>query len=93
MARDQQRLIELALESLESKRSEIEQEIAQLRKLSRGGRGKAAAVVAASEKRPAVIRKAGKRKTRFSKEERERRSARMTAYWANWRKQKSREKK
>jgi hypothetical protein len=91
MASDRQRLLELALETLEHKRKELDLEIAQLMRQLRGRRGKAPALTASKD--PGAVPGGKIRRIRFSKEERERRSARMKAYWDNWRKQKSREKK
>jgi hypothetical protein len=92
MASDRQRLLELALESLENKRRDLDLEIAELTRQLRGGRGKSPSSPKAAKVTPAA--QGGKKKhVRFTKEERGRRSARMTAYWDNWRKQKGREKK
>ncbi len=79
MASERQRLVELALESLQNKKRQIDEEIAALtRELHRGGR---------RTKAPATeVRAASKRRSTFSKEERNRRSARMKTYWENWRK-------
>ena len=92
MANDRQRLIELALESLENKRKELDLEIAALTRQLRGGR-RSAPQSGSPAKKAAGARAAGRKRIRFTKEERMRRSARMTAYWDNWRKQKNREKK
>jgi hypothetical protein len=91
MASDRQRLLELALETLENKRKEIDTEIAKLSRQLRGGGGRKAA--AAPVKGAAGKKGARRRRVRFSREERLRRAARMKAYWENWRKQKGREKK
>ena len=88
MATARQRLLQLALESLENKRKEIEAEIAALTRELLCGRGTRPAAAAAK----LSAGRAGKRRTRFSKDERARRSARMKAYWDNWRKQKGRRK-
>ena len=85
MASERQRLIELALESLHNKKKQIDGEIEELTRELRGGRGRRA--VAAAAVRKAVGRPKRKR-SRFTKEERLRRSQRMKAYWENWRKQK-----
>ncbi len=92
MANDRQRLLELALETLENKREEIDLEIAQLSRQLRGTRGKAAPLAISAKKAP-LTQAPQKRRIRFTREERQRRSARMKAYWDNWRKQKNRDKK
>jgi hypothetical protein len=85
MASERQRLIELALESLWNRKKEIDQEIADLiREL--GGRPAQMAIsippiAATGAAKP-------KKRSRFTNEERLRRSQRMKAYWDNWRKQK-----
>ena len=92
MASDRQRLLELALETLENKRRAIDAEIAELSRQLRGAGGGRGA--AGPSKKPAAQKTGSKRRRiRFSKEERMRRAARMKAYWENWRKQKAREKK
>ena len=91
MATDRRRVLELALESLESKRRQIELEIEGLTRELRGGaRGRQSAGSSATAAAPAGGQK--RRRSRFTKDERLRRSARMKAYWENWRKQKRREK-
>ena len=92
MASDRQRLLELALESLENKRKEIDAEIAELTRQLRGASGKKTST-GPSARGAAVKKGAKRRRVRFSKEERLRRGARMKAYWETWRKQKGREKK
>jgi hypothetical protein len=83
MPRERERLLELALESLLNKKTEIQAEIDEItRELNRGRRKKAA---------PAAVGRPRK-KPRFSKEERLRRAKRMKEYWQNWRKQKKTEK-
>jgi cell division septum initiation protein DivIVA len=91
MASERQRLIELALESLQNKKKEIDAEIEELTRELRGGRGRRAVTPAAASKAPAVGR-ARRKRSRFTKEERLRRSRRMKAYWENWRKQKKGQK-
>ena len=90
MAKERQRLLELALESLENKRKSIEEEISAISQELRGGRGKAISVV--KSVKPADKNKTRKRRSRFSKEERIRRSQRMKAYWDNWRKKRNQPK-
>jgi cell division septum initiation protein DivIVA len=93
MPSERMRILELALESLHNKKKQIDDEIAELsRELKRG---KGAKVIAAAElpaKTVKTITK-GKKRPSFSKEERSRRAARMTAYWIKWRKDKAKEKK
>src|SRR5213593_4737320 len=68
------RLIELAIEALESKKAAIDAEIAQLRKELRPAR----------RRRPARARRVAK-KSRISAAGRKALSERMTAHWAEWR--------
>jgi len=89
MPNDRRRILELALESLQLKKKEIEAEIAEI---NRELRGKTAtrkpSSKASKAKKPAASSKAAKKRTRFTKEERLRRSQRMKEYWDNWRKNK-----
>ena len=86
---DRNRILELALESLENKKKQIDEEIAQITRELRGqAPRKPLAARQTTAKRAARARK----RPRFSKEERIRRSQRMKAYWENWRKKKSRPK-
>jgi hypothetical protein len=87
MAKDRRRILELALESLENKKRQLDEEIAQISRELRGGAGKQAY---AAVKKPAAA--SAKKRFHFSKEERQRRSARMKAYWANRSNNKSRAK-
>jgi len=90
MPSDRYRILELALESLENKKRQIDAEIAEI---NRELQGKAPAKKAASKTKTAGGKTAPARKpARFSKEERMRRSQRMKGYWENWRKKKAREK-
>ena len=86
MANEQRRLrlLELALESLEAKRREIEAEISALK---RGGRPSAA-----KPRGRRAVAPARRKHSRFSRQERLRRSRRMKAYWQKWRKRRSRTK-
>jgi hypothetical protein len=86
MLKGQRRILELALESLENKKKEIDQEIAEIAREIKGA-PKASASFAPAAK--AAAPKAGRKRSRFTKEERLRRSARMKAYWNNWRKKKA----
>lgn len=86
---DRNRLLELALESLENKKKQIDEEIAELIRELGGQPPKQLVVV--RRQTASVLKTATARKhPRFSKEERIRRSQRMKAYWDNWRKKKSR---
>ena len=87
------RLIELAIEALETQRSAIDKEISALRAGFRAG------IRALQTGGKAVTRKAGKRTSRAAKQTRKKggmsaaakkaQSLRMKAYWAKKRKQKS----
>ena len=83
MPSDHRRILELALETLENKKKQLDAEIAEINRELRGETVKKA--VAPTEG-------SAKRRSRFSKEERLRRSQRMSAYWENWRKKKARQK-
>src|SRR5207249_9979872 len=74
------RLIELAIEALESKKAAIDAEIAQLRKELRSPRNR----------RQVRTRTVGK-KSRISAAGRKALSERMTARWAEWRAERARE--
>jgi hypothetical protein len=91
MLSDRHRILELALESLENKKKQIDTEIAELTSELRSGPGRKASSPAPALK-PAEVVRPGRKRSRFSKEERIRRSQRMKAYWDNWRKQKARQK-
>jgi cell division septum initiation protein DivIVA len=85
MMNDRRRILDLALESLENKKKKIDQEIAEISREIKGGpKAPASSAPAAKVAAP----KAGRKPSRFTKEERFRRSARMKAYWDNWRKKK-----
>jgi chromosome segregation ATPase len=83
MVGDRYRILELALESLENKKKQLDAEIADITRELRKGASKEAPAPAKVKR----VRAAAKR-PRFSKEERLRRSQRMKAYWDNWRKKK-----
>jgi hypothetical protein len=87
MPSDRRRILELALESLEGKKKKLEEEIAEITRELRGGTPAKALPAAAA----AGVTRTRKR-SRFSKEERIRRSKRMKAYWDNWRKKKKNQK-
>jgi hypothetical protein len=89
MLSDRNRILQLALESLQSKKKQLDEEIAEITRELRGG--------AAKKARPSAVGSGpaatpAKKRSRFSKEERLRRSQRMKAYWENYRKKKSRQK-
>ena len=82
MPSDRRRILELALDSLQEKKRKIDEEIAEITQELRGRSARRA-----SSALPAPAR--AKRSSRFSKEERLKRSQRMKAYWENWRKKKA----
>ena len=89
MVSDRRRILELALESLESRKKEIEQEIAEITSEIKGRPARRALALKRSS---AAARAAARKKPRFSREEKLRRSQRMKAYWENWRKKKAHSK-
>jgi hypothetical protein len=90
MLSDRHRILELALESLIGKKKQIDEEIAEInRELRRAPARKELPAATKMAEAPASI---GKKRSRFSKEERLRRSQRMKTYWENWRKKKSKAK-
>ena len=89
MPGEPKRILELALESLLRQKVQIDAEIAELTSELKKGSGSQART--ASPAGAAKVKKAaGRKRARFSRAERERRAARMKAYWANWRKEKGR---
>lgn len=89
MIGNQHRILELALESLQNKKKQIDAEIAEIiRQLRR----KPPKDVRTSKLGASAGGRSGRKRSRFSKEERLRRSQRMKAYWENWRKKKARQK-
>ncbi len=88
MPSDQRRILELALESLQIKKEKIDAEIAEITSQLREKPAKKSAADKAK-----AGSSSGKKKPRFSKEERLRRSQRMTAYWVKWRKNKKKSRK
>jgi len=86
MLSNRRRILELALESLENKKKQLDQEMAEIARELRGA-AKAAPILAQS-----AGGGSSRKHSRFSKEERLRRSQRMKAYWDNWRKKKARQK-
>jgi hypothetical protein len=86
MPSERRRILELALESLENKKRKLDEEIAEITGELRGGTSVRTASAAAAGLKAARRR----RRSRFSKEEKLRRSQRMKAYWENWRKKKAR---
>ncbi len=91
MPSERVRILELALESLEARKKQIDDEIAALTRELRRGRAVKAVVKAGASLIPSKTAPARKR-ARFSREERARRAARMKAYWDKWRKEKARQK-
>jgi len=92
MPSERLRILELALESLENKKRQLDEEIAALtREWKRGKKTKVVLSAAAPASISPKVGKARKR-SRFSKEERARRATRMKAYWDKWRKEKARKK-
>jgi hypothetical protein len=87
MASDRRRILELALESLENKKKQLDEEIAEI---SRELRGRTAKQAPRPVQKPAAD--SARKRPHFSEEEKLRRSQRMKAYWANRRKKKSRPK-
>ena len=87
MLSDRRRILELALESLEIKKKQIDQDIIEI---TRELKGKPKASAASAQTPKAATK--GRKRSRFSKEERLRRAARMKAYWDNWRKKKAAKK-
>ncbi|NLT65479.1 MAG: hypothetical protein GXX84_02610 [Acidobacteria bacterium] len=88
MVSDRRRILELALESLENRKRQLDQEIAEITSELRGtaaARTKPSPATASAEGATSRTRK----RPRFSKEERQRRSERMKAYWENRRKKKA----
>lgn len=88
MVSDRRRILELALESLENKKRQLDREIAEITSELRGTasvRTKSSPAAASAERTTSGTR----RRPRFSKEERQRRSERMKAYWENRRKKKA----
>jgi hypothetical protein len=81
MPSDRHRILELALESLENKKKLLDAEIAAITRELRGKSPK-------KELSPTAA--SVPKRSRFSREERLRRSQRMKAYWDNWRKKKPR---
>ncbi len=92
MPSERHRILQLALESLESRKKQIEEEIAALNgELHRGRAGRRSPFsVSTAPSGSKVIRK--RKRSRFTREERKRRSARMKAFWKKWREDKARKK-
>ncbi len=86
MPTERARLLELALESLLGRKNQIDLEISEITRELEGGRARRTAGVVSTTSAPARA-SAIRKRSRFSREERHRRSARMKAYWENWRKQ------
>jgi uncharacterized protein (UPF0335 family) len=84
MPSDRTRILELALESLENKRKQLDAEIAEITRELKGSGSKQARSAA----RKTVSAASSRKRPRFSKEEKLRRSQRMKEYWETWRKKK-----
>ena len=89
MPSDRRRILELALESLENKKKQLDLEIAEVTRELRGVPGRKA-LFSIEGSGPSA--KPAKKRSQFSKEERLRRSQRMKAYWETYRKKKARRK-
>jgi len=89
MMSDRHRILELALESLEIKKKEIDREIEEMKRELKGLPARPAAAVKATPAAAPKAVAASKKRPRFTRAERLRRSQRMKAYWENWRKKKS----
>lgn len=85
MPTEHKRIMELALESLGARKRQIEDEIAELTRLLKRVGGQ-------SEKKAGIKPEVQRKRSSFSKEEREKRSRRMKAYWEKWRAEKVRKK-
>jgi len=87
MPTNRQRILELALESLELKKKQIEEEIAAIKDELKG-KSVSKKPVPKVKKKAVPVKTAAKR-SRFTREEKLRRSQRMKEYWENWRKKKA----
>ena len=92
MPGERMRILELALESLENKKRQIEEEISALTSELRRGRSARVGVKATGAAIRVKVGAPARKRARFSREERARRAARMKAYWDKWRKEKARQK-
>ncbi len=92
MPSERLRILELALESLENKKKQIDEEIASLTGELRRARGGRAAIRGTGTAAKAMVAAPARKRARFSRAERARRAARMKAYWEKWRKEKGRQK-
>ena len=79
MLNDRRRILELALESLEMKKKQIDEEIAAINRDLRGKPALKKPVAASKKQAPAKA--SARKKTKFTQEERLRRSQRMKEYW------------
>ncbi len=87
MPTERARLLELALENLLTRKNQIDAEIEAITRELGGQRSRRGIRIAIPGESGAP-----RKRSRFSKEERMRRSSRMKAYWENWRKQKKGQK-
>ena len=84
MLNDSQRILELALESLELKKKQIEEEIAEIHRALSGKPVRKKTAPKVKKKAPSV--KTSPKKSKFTEEEKLRRSQRMKKYWEGRRK-------
>ncbi|MEJ2245607.1 MAG: hypothetical protein P8Y80_05920 [Acidobacteriota bacterium] len=84
MQTNRKRILELALESLDLKKKQIEEEIAAIN-VELKGKSVSRKPVPKVKKKAAPVKTAAKH-SRYTKEEKLRRSKRMKEYWENWRK-------
>jgi hypothetical protein len=90
MPGDRRRILELALAAMGNRKKQLDQDIAEITLELKG----------AAKEQPAANAQAApldsfpkdRKKSRFSTEEKLRRSQRMKTYWVNWRKKKARQK-
>jgi hypothetical protein len=80
MLSDRRRILELALETLENKKKQLDLEIAEITRELRGETARKVRATGGGSK---------PKRAQFSKQERLRRSQRMKEYWDNWHKKRS----
>jgi hypothetical protein len=88
MPSDRRRILGLALESLENKKRKLDEEIAEITRELRGG-----TVALSKASTTAAAPASARRRSRFTREEKLRRSQRMKVYWENWHKKKAKKYK
>ena len=93
MPNDRRRILELALEALELKKKQVDEEIAEITRELRGKTAAKKSAQATPQPAPAKTsaskKASARKKTKFTQEEKLRRSKRMKEYWANWHKKKA----